>query len=134
MSVQLNNIYENMLRKEVDEVSGDIYDNIKNLERYPIENAKKVLEILIQSACIGQNCAPIELARRKIGEINHQWIIEHFIETADACINYLDEWEYRRLVELTVYCVPELKSIMLEKGRFSENAEVREVVDDYSDF
>lgn len=47
-------------------------------------------------------------------------------------IDYSDEWEYRRLVELVMLCVPELKECVLAKGENSENAEVREVVEDYS--
>ncbi|MCM1222929.1 MAG: hypothetical protein NC548_51605 [Lachnospiraceae bacterium] len=134
MSELLQNIYEGMLKEEIATVSGSIYDDIRYLDKYPVESARKVLGILIQSACIGQNLAPIELGRRKIMELDHQWLVEHFIEVADTCINYSDEWEYRRLVELTVLCVPELKLIVLDRGRNSANEEIREVVADFSDY
>lgn len=133
MSEQFQNKYENMLKEEIAAISDSIYDDIRHLDKYPVESARKVLGILIQSACIGQNLAPIVLGRQKIMELDHQWLIEHFIEVADACINYADEWEYRRLLELTVLCVPELKIKVLDRGRNSENPEIREAVEDFED-
>lgn len=71
--------------------------------------------------------------RKKIGEINnHDWLIKHFTEVADENIDYSDEWEFRRLVELVMLCAPELKECALSKGTNSENEKAREVVEDYS--
>ena len=42
-----------------------IYDDIRNFDKYPLLVSKQVLRILIQSACVGQNMAPIELGRKK---------------------------------------------------------------------
>lgn len=90
------------------------------------------MSLLVQNACLGQNCAPIEIGRKKIEEIsNRQWLIKHFMEAADENIDYSDDWEYRRLVELVVLHVPELKENVLAKGADSENDEIREVVEDY---
>ena len=126
-------IYEIDLIKEVNKTLNGIYDDISHLDQYPLPVSKKVLGILIQNACIGQNCGPIELGRKKIREINNRdWLIKYFIEVADENINYSDEWEFRRLVELVMLCLPELKERVLAKGVNSENEEVREVVEDYS--
>lgn len=64
---------------------------------------------------------------------NRDWLIKYSIEVADENINYSDEWEFRRLVELVMLCVSELKECVLAKGVNSENEEVREVVEDYMD-
>ena len=125
-------IYEMDLIKEVNKTLDGIYDDISHLDQYPLPVSKKVLGILIQNACLGQNCGPIELGRKKIGEIdNRDWLIKYFIEVADENIDYSDEWEFRRLVELVMLCVPELKECVLSKGANSENEEVREAVEDY---
>ena len=86
---------------EINEISDGLFDNITIIDQYALSTSKQVLKILIQYACLGQNCGPIELGRKKIGEIiNREWLIQHFMEVADESINYFDEWEYRRLVEL----------------------------------
>lgn len=56
------------------------------------------------------------------------------IEVASTCIDYSDEWEYRRLVELVVFVMPELKQEILKFGAQSENEEVREVVEDFQNY
>lgn len=129
--------YDRYTKKIVDDInaiSNDLFDNITNLDQYTLPISKQVLKILIQYACLGQNCGPIELGRKKIGEItNREWLIQHFMEVADESINYLDEWEYRRLVELVTLYIPELKEKVLARGMNSVNEEVREVVEDFGD-
>ncbi len=50
------------------------------------------MSLLVQNACLGQNCAPIEIGRKKIEEIsNRQWLIKHFMEAADENIDYSDD-------------------------------------------
>lgn len=55
------------------------------------------------------------------------------MEVADESINYFDEWEYRRLVELVYIYIPELKEKVLTRGINSVNEEIREVVEDFRD-
>ena len=57
--------------------------------------------------------------------------LTYFVEAASTCINCSDEWEYRRLVELTILIVPELKQEIFQLGMQSENEEVREVIEDF---
>ncbi len=126
--------YTNKIIDEINEISDGLFDNITNLDQYALSTSKQVLKILIQYACLGQNCGPIELGRKKIGEIiNREWLIQHFMEVADESINYFDEWEYRRLVELVYIYIPELKEKVLTRGINSVNEEIREVVEDFRD-
>ena len=126
--------YEIDLIQKVNKISNDLYDDIKNLDKYSLPAAKQVLEILIGNACLGQNILPIRLGREKAGEIiNRDWLMKHFMEAADEVIDYSDEWEYRRLVELVMICIPELKESVLSRGMSSEDEEIREVVEDFKE-
>ena len=89
--------------------------------------------MLIENACLGQNYGTIELAQ-KINGINKEWLNKYFLEVASSCIDYSDEWGYRRLVELVVLVIPKLKQKVLNIGKNSENEEIREVVEDYKDY
>ena len=107
----------NKIIDEINEISDGLFDNITNLDQYALSTSKQVLKILIQYACLGQNCGPIELGRKKIGEIiNREWLIQHFMEVADESINYF-----------------ELKEKVLTRGINSVNEEIREVVEDFRD-
>lgn len=57
--------YTNKIIDEINEISDGLFDNITNLDQYALSTSKQVLKILIQYACLGQNCGPIELGRKK---------------------------------------------------------------------
>ena len=101
------------------------------LFRSPLDVSKQVLKVLIENSCLGQNYGPIDISRKKINEINKDWLNQFLLEVASTCIDCSDEWEYRRLVELVVLVLPELKQEVLKLGAQSENEEVREVVEDF---
>ena len=122
---------ETWLIDEIENVLHFPYKDIKFLDEYPLEVSKQVLKILIKNACLGQNLGPIEISRRKIKEIDRTWLKQYFVEAASTCINCSDEWEYRRLVELTILIVPELKQEIFQLGMQSENEDVREVIEDF---
>ncbi len=123
--------YELWLMEEIQNIDNFLYEDIKIIDKYPLEVAKKVLKVLIENACLGQNYAPIKLARKKIKEIDKYWLKQYFVEVASTCINYEDEWEYRRLLELVMLIVPECKEKILEFGANSENEEIREVIKEF---
>ena len=125
--------YEEQLARDIERIDTFTYKDIASLHKFPLTISKQVLRILIEYACLGQNYGPIELARRKIEEIDKNWLKNYFVEVAKTCINFSDEWEYRRLVELIIVVLPELKQEVLKLGEQSENEEVREVVEDYCD-
>ena len=125
------NTYEKRLVDELQKINKFPYEDIHLIDKYPLCIAKEVLKVLIDNACCGQNYAPIELGRKKINEINKEWLNRYFLEVAASCIDFSDEWEYRRLVELVDLVVPKLMPQVLDIGKDSENEEVREVVDDY---
>lgn len=127
------NRYEAWLIEELQKIDNFPYEDIELLDKYPLEVSKQVLKVLIENSWLGQNYESIELARRKINQIEKKWLKQYFVEVANNCIDYSDEWEYRRLVELVFLVVPELKQKILEFGEKSENVEIREVVEDFQD-
>lgn len=134
MSSFFGDPYMQKIIRDINKISNGIFDDIKNLDTYPLDISKQVLRLLIRNSCLGQNCAPIEIGRKKIGQIaNKDWLVKHFMEIADENINYSDDWEYRRLMELIMLHIPELKEDALLRGKDSENEEVREVVEEFKD-
>lgn len=127
------NRYEERLMRELQSIHWHKYEEIKYLDKYPYVISRKVLRILIESACQPQNYGYIELGRKKISEISVEWLKENLLEVAKSCIDFDDEWEYRRMMELVNEVVPELKNELFKLGENSENDEVREVVEDFRD-
>lgn len=128
---KMTNMYETWLMEQIHSIANFPYEDIKILDKYPLDVSKQVLKVLIENSCLGQNYGPIDISRKKINEINKDWLNQFLLEVASTCIDCSDEWEYRRLVELVVLVLPELKQEVLKLGAQSENEEVREVVEDF---
>ena len=129
----LIDIYEKRLIDDLETVQAGCYSDINNLHNYPEELASQILRKLIEWACQPQNVTPILLARKKLDEINKDWLRHYFLDVAKVCIDFSDYWEYRRLLELIVCVIPELKEPTLELCKYSEDDDIREVIEDYKE-
>ncbi len=127
------NTYEKRIVDDVETVQVGCYSDINNLHKYPQKSGNQILCKLIEWACKPQNVTTIVIAREKIGEINKEWLRGCLLDAAKECIDFSDDWEYRRLLELIVQVLPELKEAALELCKDSENEDIREVIEDYKE-
>lgn len=125
--------YEKRIRDDLESVRVGCYSDINNLHKYPQELSKQILRRLIEWACQPQNDTLIILARKKINEIDKDWMKVHFFDVAKECIDFSDYWEYRRLLELIVLVLPEVKTMALKICGDSEDEDIREVIEDYKE-
>ena len=125
--------FEKRILEDIETVKVGCYGDIENLHKYPQELSRQILRKLIEWACQPQNDTPIVLARKKINEINKEWLKVHFLDVAKVCIDFSDYWEYRRLLELIVLVLPEVKQHALKICENSEDEDILDVIEDYKD-
>ena len=125
--------FEEMLISELNKISGFNYEEISKLDKLPLETSLEVLEVLVGFACESQNTALIILGRANICKIDKSWLAQHLIEVAKSCLDLNDEWEYRRLFELVLEAVPELKQEVADIGFNSADDDIKEAAADYLD-
>lgn len=125
------NPYEKRIIDDIETVQFGCYNDMNNLHKYPEGLSRQILRKIIEWACKPQNVTPILLARKKIGEINKDWLKIHFLDVAKECIDFSDYWEYRRLLEVIVLELPEQKVIALKLCENSEDEDIQEVIEDY---
>ena len=125
--------YLGWLQEELNKIEGFQVDQICVLDQYPLYISRKVLSVLMHNACVGQSEGPRLLAKECIKSIDVNWLEKHFLEVADLSIDYSDDWDYRRLLELVTDTVPKLLSDVIERGIHSSNEEVREAAQDFSE-
>ncbi|WP_366293481.1 hypothetical protein [Paenibacillus sp. AN1007] len=116
MNTNLVDPYELNIRKALDKILPGAYDNIEKIGGVPTEIRKNILEILIKYACESQNVTAIMLARDRIKKIPSSCLSCIFLEASDAVIDFQDEWEYRRLLELVKEAVPDLLTLFIDRG------------------
>ncbi|MGG4460866.1 hypothetical protein ABEX29_21450 [Brevibacillus porteri] len=123
--------YELRMRADINQIYAGAYDDINTITTVPLETGVKVLTVLLESACHGQNIGPIVLARGLLKNISSEWLYQHLPVIVRECIDLDDEWEYRRLLEVVQEIVPLLLKEYVLLGLHSKNEEVREAAEDY---
>ncbi|UNK17386.1 hypothetical protein MNQ98_23360 [Paenibacillus sp. N3/727] len=124
--------YEIQVTEDVNEICPESYDRMDKISEYPPETGLKLLVVLIEYACKGQNIGPITLAQSQIKKIPSSWLVSFFPEAARKSIDFEDEWEFRRLLELVHEAIPHLLKKYVEIGLASENEEVKEAAEDFA--
>lgn len=127
----MKNEYEQSLTKYLQQNLNFQYDEINRLHQYPLQESLRVLQELVEYACLSQNYVAVELGRKKIKEIDKEWLKIHLFEVANKCINFNDDYEYSRLVELVLLVTPERENEVIRIGLNSENIDVKEIAEDY---
>lgn len=127
------NKWENRIIEDIESVKVGCYGDVGNLHKYPQELSRQILRKLIEWACQPQNDTSIVLARKKIDEIDKEWLKIYFLDVAKECIDFSDDWEYRRLLELIVIVLPEVKLEALKICEDSEDEDILEIIEDYKE-
>lgn len=125
------NWIEERLKQELYEVNGFQIEEIYNISTYEVQVSQKVLLILLQWACYGQNEAGILFGREQIAKIPKKWLQEHLLTVVKNDFEYTDDWNYRRLLELVSKQVPELIKDVLLINSDTNNLDLLEVIEDF---
>ena len=108
-------------------------ENICTLDRYDDSVSEKVLALLLEWACYGQHMSGLVMGRRKIAEIPQIWLKAHLLNVVKSTFDYFDYWNYRRLLEVVVELIPELKDAVLSISSGTTDPDLIEIIDDYRD-
>lgn len=122
---------EERLKEELNRIDGFQIDDLCRLDMYNKDIAQKVLSILLEWACYGQNVAGIMMGRRKISEIPIEWLELNLVFTVKNYFDYSDDWNYRRLLEVVVESVPKLTEEILLLNENTDSQDILEIIDDF---
>jgi hypothetical protein len=85
----------------------------------------------IQRACEAQNVGVIVAGRQSVLDMPRDWVLENIEEVAAASLNLSDEWEYRRLLELSALLDAALVQRLAVSGLNSNDPDIRETAGDF---
>lgn len=121
---------ETRLKQELDVYHMRLED-IAHLDQFDASISEKVLSILLTWACYGQNITGIMLGRKYISKISRRWLASHILHVIENDFDYMDEWNFRRLLELIMDFIPERKNDVLALNEKSTNPDIIEVMNDF---
>ena len=109
-------------------------EELPRLHTYPADTSERVLKELIMFACCPTNTALITLGRKHIQRINRKWRLEHILDVAKECLDFSDDWEYQRFLELIDLSAFELLKDVILIGKDADNADVKEASQDFEEY
>ena len=116
---------------ELYEADGFRIDEICNISTYEEQVSEKVRFILLTWACYGQNEFGILFGSEQIAKIPKQWLQEHLLTVVKNDVEYTDDWNYGRLLELVKKQAPELMKDVLLINSDTNNRDLLEVIEDF---
>ena len=122
---------EEALKRNLYDIDGFLTEDIQNINTFETHISEKVLSVLLEWACYGQNTAGIVLGRKYIAKIPKQWLQEHLLTVVKEYFDYIDDWNYRRLLELVKEQIPELLNDIIAVNSDTDNPHLLDIIEDY---
>lgn len=124
--------YEEMIADEINMAANkEIFFKPDEIMKEPDNISAEIISKLVSFACQGQNILPITIARDCLKQFPADWVSERIKETAFNSIDITDEWEYRRLLELSKIISPELLRWAVSLGENSDAPDIAEAAEDF---
>ncbi len=126
------NVYEDIIRNKVNAAAGkQICDDINQLLHEPEEKASEIIQILLSYACNPTHIAPITYSRECLRQLPSEWVSSKIKDCVFKSVNIYDDWEYRRLLELSEMISEELLEWVISIARYSDNPDIIEAAEDF---
>lgn len=116
----------------LDAYGEDLWSHLDRVPSLAPDTARSVLRGFLEQACQAQNALNIQLGRHGLLALPREWTLRHLDAAVAEQLNLDDAWEYLRLLEVLSQLAPERMPALIERGRSSPDAEVREVAEDWS--
>lgn len=126
--------YSQMVCDALKAIDDFTIEELPRLHTYPADTSERVLKELIMFACCPTHIVLITLGRKHIQRINRKWRLEHILDVAKECLDFSDDWEYQRFLELIDLSAFELLKDVILIGKDADNADVKEASQDFEEY
>ena len=124
--------YELQISEEMNGIAGkDIYNNISDIYSLDSDKIEALIKLLLEYACWATNHLLITISRNFLSAIDSKLLLNYVYDLASVCIDFNDEWESRRFMELSKIISDEMLNWAITQAKCSNNVEVIEAISDY---
>src|SRR5271165_5304180 len=122
----MNQALGDALRRQLDSLSPRVSDHLKQLGELPVPVQQDIIAALVSRACQSQHVGNITIARNAIAQIPPTCLRLGLPAAIQKAVNFADEWEYRRLLELLQAIDSDLLDEYVQVGLSSTDMDIRE--------
>ena len=126
--------YKKSLSDEINTIAGKhVFFDADQIMELDQDTSDKIVGLLLSYACQSQNDRPITLGRTYLTMFSREWITSRIMKVAPGVLDLNDDWEYRRLMEVSKLISDDLFRWAHEQGRGSDDPDVVEAYDDFKE-
>ena len=119
--------YDERFQNALNAISPNLSEDLHRAGNLSDADADGLVALILEHACQCQNIRNIELGREAAAELPRTWLLERIERIAASQLDFdKDDYEYRRLLELSHSLDQQLFRRLVKRGLLSENADVRE--------
>lgn len=125
--------HEKFLRDRIEAILPGSYVDLERLDSMPDRQARLIVSTILSFACDAQNIMAITAGRYAFARLPPTWLSRNFMSVASTTIDFEDEWQYRRLLELLEGAGSREKSSCVAIGLASNDPEIVAAADEFLD-
>lgn len=127
-------VYEKMIANSINKIANkDIYFNSDEIMKSSDEITSKIVGEFVSWACTPTHITPISIARNCLKQFPTEWVSLKIKQTALESMDISDDWDYRRLLELSEIISLDLLNWAIKLNEKSDNLDILEAVDDFKE-
>jgi hypothetical protein len=130
-TILVENPYLTRLVGRLDKYEPDLWNHLDRVPLLPANTGREILAEFLGIASQAQNLGNIHLGRNAILTLPREWTLLNIDAAADETIDFSDEWEYRRLLELYKELASELLRRLVQRGLTGSSDDIRCVAQEY---
>jgi len=124
--------YDRHAFERLEAISVGLSTNFDRVRMLPEKDIDRALSCALLFACLSTHDRAITLGRELLAEVDPAWLIARIERIADTQIDFEDEWDYRRLLELYQSLDAGLLAKIVSRGLISGRPDLVEAAEDFS--
>lgn len=125
--LSFSHAYIECFKHELNTIDLHLWTNLEQTPNLDSEKGEAVISYFLELACQCQDTLNIELGRAGLLTLPKERLIGKMESVAEPILELNDEWEYRRLLEVSWKLSDKLVRKLALRGIGSDNAEVVEI-------
>lgn len=126
------NVYEKVIQNKINEIAGkEVSGDIQQIIHESDDVSSEIIKTLLFYACNPTHIALITYSRNCLTQFPAEWLCIKIKNLVFQSVNIYDDWEYRRLLELSEMISKDLLNWSISIANFSTDSEIIEAAEDF---
>jgi len=122
--------HEAILRRQIESISSGAWEKLDRLDALSAAISSRIVAVILEFACTAQSIGAISAGREAFERLPREWLATHLEAIVETALDLMDEWSYRRFLELLAGSMPDMFDRYVNSGLTSKSVDIASAADD----